>query len=369
MKKKILLGVALLLSFSCMKKEEAKKSIRPVRLYKVEEPAKEGILNIPAVVTAKKESFLGFRVAGPVLEIYGDIGKKFRVGETLAILDQRDYIVNLKAWERKYEAAEKGYLAVKAAAENAELQYKRVETLYKNKATTKKQYDEALAMAKSAIAKEKAAYAQMEEAKQGLENAKNNLKDTELVAPYDGYLVKKMAESGSVVGAGTPVVMFVSDENPQIGASISEKDIVILEKSKNFTFLEQPIFLKEIGKRKDFTKQNYPVTFEFSNKPDFMIGKEGNIVVTFAVDENSKVKVPLQAVFKRDGVKVWIYRDGKVKSQEVILGNLAEDGYVFIEEGVSPGDEVVTAGVYSIGENDSVKPLPEESKSNVGNLL
>ena len=52
-------------------------------------------------------------------------------------MDNKDYMVNLEAFSKKYEAA-------KAVAQNAEVQFSRAEKLYKGGALAKKDYDNAL---------------------------------------------------------------------------------------------------------------------------------------------------------------------------------------------------------------------------------
>jgi multidrug efflux pump subunit AcrA (membrane-fusion protein) len=58
-----------------------------------------------------------------------------------------------------------------------------------------------------------------------------------------------------------------------------------------------------------------------------------------------------------------------VKERKVTVLQILNDGKVIISQGLSSGEEVVTAGVHSLSEGEKVKLLPSISSTNAGGLL
>ena len=68
-------------------------------------------------------------------------------------------------------------------------------------------------------------------------------------------------------------------------------------------------------------------------------------------------------------MEVYIYDNGVAKTREVKIGNLYPDGNIVILEGLNKNEKVITAGVNTIIDGEKVKLIPEESETNVGNVL
>ena len=233
---------------------------------------------------------------------------------------------------------------------------------------TKKNFD-------AVTAQKKAAVSLLKEAQQGVENAQNKLKDTELRAPFSGYISKKFADAGSVVNAGTPVVSLSADENPEVTISVAIKDTDILKNAVSFIFVpndsekKYELKLKEIGKNPEFSKLTYPATFELLDGKDIRMGMSGKVIASIKRDESSPIIIPASALFEDNGSKVYIYDNGVAKARKVKIGNLHSDGNIVILEGLNKNDKVITAGVNTIIDGEKVKLIPEESDTNVGNVL
>ena len=176
----ILITASILLISSCGKQKEVEKIIRPVKVIEIKNSDSIEYFSFSGITTPSKETILSFKIAGPIESMNLTQGQTIKKDEILAKMDSRDYEINLEVYKKKYEAA-------KASADNAVLQYNRAEKLYKADAMTKKNFD-------IITAQKKAAVSLLKEAQQGVENARNKLKDTELKAPYSGYISKKFAE-------------------------------------------------------------------------------------------------------------------------------------------------------------------------------
>lgn len=358
----ILIAASILLLFSCGKQQEGEKIIRPVKVMEIKNPDSIEYFSFSGITAPGKETILSFKIAGPLESINLTQGQIIKKDEVLAKMDSRDYKINLEVYRKKYEAA-------KASADNAVLQYNRAEKLYKADAMTKKNFD-------MVTAQKKAAVSLLKEAQQGVENAQNKLKDTELKAPYSGYISKKFADAGSVVNAGTPVVSIAADENPEVTISVANKDIDILKNAVSFIFVpnddeekKYELKLKEIGKNPEFSKLTYPAVFELLDKKDMRMGMSGKVIASVKRDESSPIIIPASALFEDNGSNVYIYDNGVARVKKVKIGNLYPNGSIVILEGLNKNDKVITAGVNTIIDGEKVKLIPEESETNVGNVL
>ncbi|MGL5963840.1 MAG: efflux RND transporter periplasmic adaptor subunit, partial [Fusobacteriaceae bacterium] len=363
-------GAILITLASCGKKEKIEERVSNVRVLEISKSSNEDIKVFSGVVTPQKENIIAFKVSGKIEKIVAKEGMALKKGDIIAQLEKDDYNLNLGVYTKKYEGALENYRAHSAIAENAELQFQRVERLYKEKATTKKLYDEVNSKYRAAISSKNGTMALMEEAKKGVENSKNRLNDVFLRAPYDGYVGTGLLEEGSIVNAGTPVFSFFSKGLSQVGIAVSENEIAILEKAETIKFShlekEYTLKVKEIGKKPDFSKLSYPVKLEFVENNDILSGAQGKVMVTLKKESSDEVKIPLSAIFENNGTKVWIYKDGKAVSKIVQIEKMAEDGMVVLKGGLNYGDKIVTAGVNFLHEDEKIKIVSEFRDTNVG---
>ncbi|OQY41491.1 MAG: hypothetical protein B6227_04910, partial [Fusobacteriia bacterium 4572_74] len=262
-----------------------------------------------------------------------------------------------------------------AISENARSQYDRVEKLYKTKSISKKSYDQVLAGMKSAAAAELANLAQYEAALQGLKTAKNQLSDTELKAPFDGYINAKYFDIGAVVAPGTPIISMSSNENSKIKINVSEKDLIKIKGIVKSEFLlnnnKYPLKIDTIAKVKGFGKISYPVVFKFNKNidKDILIDSEGMVQLTFKNPKKNSILIPSLALFEKEGsIMVWAYKEGHIKKKEV-SNIIPYDNGMVIVNGINEGEKIVTKGVNNLNDNQKVKLLKEFSETNTGKVL
>ena len=223
MKIKYILLFLIIFIFTACKKDVEEEIIRPVKIQEINS-IQDGSFNIdfPAQISPTQKTVLAFKYAGKIKNINFESGDFVKKGQVIATIDNKDYMVNLEAFSKKYEAA-------KAVAQNAEVQFSRAEKLYKGGALAKKDYD-------NAVMQKNVAISTFKEASAGLENARNTLNDTKIIAPYDGYIDKKIVEAGTVIPEGGPVIYFISNEITDISVNASLKDLENIKNASNIIF-------------------------------------------------------------------------------------------------------------------------------------
>ena len=226
----------------------------------------EGVINVSgnAEVT---EVNVGFKLAGKIENLFTDEGMKISKGDKLAVLDSpeiehqlaqnkaflseaRIRLAELKAGTRPQEIAQARAQLNSAAAElaKAKKDYERADRLYKNDAISTQQmelerkvYDVAVSQQKTAaealsLAKEgprieeiKAAESRVRQAESAVSIAEERMKDTVLVAPLAGVVLRKNVEAGEVVSTGMPVFTIGDIENPWVKVYIKEDKLGLVK--------------------------------------------------------------------------------------------------------------------------------------------
>lgn len=351
--KKYILVFLLIFLFTACKKEAKEEMIRAVKIQEINSMQDENFnIDFPAQISPSQKTVLAFKYAGKIKSINFESGDFVKKGQVIAIIDDTDYKVNLDAFSKKYEAA-------KAVAQNAEQQFARAETLYKGDALAKKDYDNALMQRNVAISTFK-------EASAGLQNARNTLNDTKIVAPYDGYIDKKVVDVGTVVPEGGPVVSFISNEITDISVNASVRDIEYIKNAENIVFKDSGsdkiygLKIKSIAQNPDSINLTYPVVFTFSELSEndkFLSGQTGTVTIAVKNKGKEEILVPINAFFEDKGSNVYLFKDGKAVKTPIELGELRETDKISVVKGLKTGDKVIVAGVSKLADGDKVKLL------------
>ena len=351
--KKYILVFLLIFLFTACKKEAKEEMIRAVKIQEINSMQDENFnIDFPAQISPSQKTVLAFKYAGKIKSINFESGDFVKKGQVIAIIDDTDYKVNLEAFSKKYEAA-------KAVAQNAEQQFARAETLYRGDALAKKDYDNALMQRNVAISTFK-------EASAGLQNARNTLNDTKIVAPYDGYIDKKVVDVGTVVPEGGPVVSFISDEITDISVNASVRDIEYIKNAENIVFKDSGsdkiygLKIKSVAQNPDSINLTYPVVFTFSELSEndkFLSGQTGTVTIAVKNKEKEEILIPINAIFEDKGSNVYLFKDGKAVKTPIELGELRETDKISVVKGLKTGDKVIVAGVSKLADGDKVKLL------------
>lgn len=125
-------------------------------------------------------------------------------------------LANVKVKEAELASAKAIVLQKQSNLKNAELRYKREQTLLKQKATSEQIYENALAVYESAKAELEAAKATVTQKeaeilaeKANAERTQADIDDSSLLAPLEGRIQYRISEEGEVLNAGGKVLNLV----------------------------------------------------------------------------------------------------------------------------------------------------------------
>ena len=344
--------ILLLITFSACQKEEKKqvKNIRYVKAIQLKENKNLDIKSFSGIIKEAEEVSLAFRVAGPISQFSVSEGQFVKKGELIAEIDPRDYQNNLNAVEAEF----KQIIA----------EVERVKQLFERNSIAQNDYDKAISGEKLISVK--------------LDVAKNALKDTKLLAPFSGYIQKKLYQNHETVNRGMPVVTILNLSHLEVETEIPASLFVQKEKFSSFSCIPDVMPNKKFQlklieiKQKANMNQLYKMRLLLDKKSSKNMAPGMSLKVNIACNNDKEKKInlsiPSSAIFNENNQSfVWKYENGIIKKQKIKIKLFDNLGNVIVESGLKINDWILTAGIHSVKENQKVKLLQE--KNNIGGLM
>jgi len=343
--------IGVLAIVSCNRLNENKSDV--VKLVKTSQVKQIPVVmqkHFPGVIEEKEQVSLAFRVAGPIKTIHVKEGDYVKEGQLVAEMDTRDYEVQKTA--------------IEAQANQIQSEYNRVEELNSRNSVADNDYE------KMKAGKE------MIEAK--LKNANDQLNDTKLYAPFSGYITKVNFKEGELVNHGTPIATLIDVSLLKVDIDVPASILLMKDKITKIECSQEdipdktfPLILVANNVKANnnglykFYLQHKPLT-----KTELVPGMNVSVNISYKARENDILSIPLNAVFEEEGKSyVWIVNDSIVNKKMVETCNVIRKGEIGITNGLKENQEIVVGGLNLLKDKETVKVIPQISKTNVGNLL
>jgi multidrug efflux system membrane fusion protein len=325
-----------------------------------------------AVAQPKSTIPLAFRGSGYIVEL---MQVKTAQGQTRALgegdrVKKGDVVARLREAEYRDKVLQaQGQLAAaRAAAEKARLEYERARRLFATQSITRPEME-------SATAAHDASQAQVDAARATLSEAQVSLRDTALVAPVDGDVLRKSAEPGAYTGPGTPV--FVVGDVSSVKVVLGLPDIALhgVKLWQQVTVTSDALVGKtfaakvsRIAATADQVTRTFEVEVEIPNAD--RLWKPGMIATVAMGGDSSQESPPVlpltafvQSPAGKDQFAVLVV-DGSganthAKLRTVTLGDVVGNR-VEVAHGLSGGEQVITTGATMVKDGDRVEVLPKE---------
>ncbi len=180
----------------------------PVTVFETEDIEREAMVKVAGVVQPDQRAGLGTRQAGTVEAVFVEAGDRVEAEQPILQVDARDL-------EAARSAARLQVQAARAAWEQADQNRRRFERLYEQQLVARIRKQEAQIEADSA----RGLLAQAEAELAAIEV---NLDYATLRAPFDGIVSEVIAETGTFVAPGPPLVVFEDRRRLNVEASIDQ---------------------------------------------------------------------------------------------------------------------------------------------------
>lgn len=287
-------------------------------------------------LASKSESKLSFKTGGIILRIMVDEGQSVRKDQLLAQL-------NLEEIKSQVNQAE---LALK----KAERDYERAGNLYRDSVATLEQFENAGTA--------------LEMARSNASIANFNLQYSTIRAPANGKILKRIAESNEIISPGHPVFLFASTGSDWVvRANLTDRDIVRvgMGDSSHIRFDAYPgeVFtgiISEIGTSADPYTGTYETEIQVVKRPDKLVsGFIAKVDIYPAALENHLV-IPVESLIDGTGLTgyVMVLRDRQPERRKIQIHAVTDHGIV-VQEGLSPGEELIIEGAEYIKAGSRIK--------------
>ena len=281
-----------------------------------------------------------------------EAGSSFKQGDTLIVLDKRDYELALISAESQVLNTEVNLEREQAESELAKKEWKRVGAGLGSD----------LALRKPQMAQAKATYAA---AKASLEQAKRNLSRTIFIAPFDGRVRTSRIDLGTTVFPGTSIGNIYATDAYEVRLPIADQDVPYSGLEFNGQKIEESKRLDVIIIQGDNIWPAKIVRTEAEIDPVTrmmaVVAKVDNsdkkmfttplVVGQFVQAKISGIEILDISVLPRSSVRnesVWIV-DNQMSMQNRSVDVLRnEDDFALIGEGFEPGDRLLTSRVSSL---------------------
>lgn len=311
-------------------------SVRPVQAMKVALSSEADSRVFAGVVRPRREADIGFRAGGRIVARLADVGTRVRVGQALAKLDPADLALSLRSAEADVASAEAAAAQATADAERSRV----LRGQGWNSVATDDAKQAAARTAEQRVASARAALAL----------ARNRLDYAELRAPADGVITAVLADAGTVVSEGQPVLHLA--ETGAIEAEVPLPEAALPDAAHPGASLglwarpdvKLTVRLREIAPAADGKLRTYAARYSIDSPPEWLaLGMSVTLRLPGA-DDLAVATLPAAAVVDRgEGPMVWSVRDeGRLVPRTVHVRRLQQDRVVVA--GLNEGELVVAVG-------------------------
>ena len=262
-----------------------------------------GGFRFSAIVMPDSEVPLAFRIPGYVIslkQVRGQDGRMRDIAEGDRV-SKGAVLVRIRAaeYEDKVRQATSQAAAVEAVLQKAKLDFDRATRLYGTQSMTKPDFDAAKAQYDSAESQLRAARAETSEAEIAL-------RDTSVVAPFDGDIVKKSVELGAFVGPGVPAFAMAKTDLVKIIVGVPDTVVrsiklgqpieVAIDAFPTRTFNAR---ISRMSSAADAVTRNFDVEVAIPNREHLLkVGMIGSLELVNSANQPqpSSLQVPLSAM-------------------------------------------------------------------------
>ncbi|MGF1592197.1 MAG: efflux RND transporter periplasmic adaptor subunit [Kiloniellaceae bacterium] len=331
----------------------AQQTQAPVRIDAVRnEPLTQTVPVIGRLVASQAGS-VAARIGGPILEFRVRVGDRVKAGDVIAVLDSS----TMKA-ERDLAAA--GLTIAQASLNTRQAQtalarqeLQRIEGLKQSAAFSQARFDDARQQVAIAEAGAREAEASVASAQARLRLAEINLAYTEVKAPYDGAISRRLSEAGAYAREGDALVNMIADHALEVEAEVPAARLSgLLPGTELEGRLDNGITFRATVRA--IIPDENPLTrtraVRFDPKLDAaadagLLANEQSVSMQIPVGiPRHIVSVHKDAIIQRDGeMTVFKVVDGTAERIRIVIGEAVGDRFEILE-GLNEGDLVVVRG-------------------------
>lgn len=328
------LGVA-----SCGRKEEGAsreetQKAPDVRIMAVEEKVRPVLEEVVGTVRAKSAASIEAKVAGRISKMHVDLGQRVTRDQLLAEIDAKE----VKA---QYDRAV-------ANRDQALRDYQRSADLLRKQVTSQQEFD--------------AVEGRYRIAEAAVNEASSMLGYVEVRAPFDGVVVKKIADTGDFAAPGKPILQIENPEKLRFEADVPEAVIDKVQVGAAVDVLvpsrSEPLHgtISDLSPAADPVSRTFLVRIDLPAAPGAKAGQFGRALLPTGT--YSSISVPLSAVVLRGQMEmVFTEEEGRARLRLVKTGRKFGNEIELLS-GISPGERIITDQAPRLHDGQAVHSEP-----------
>lgn len=340
-----LLACTVLLTACSNGADNTAEVLRPVKITVVGEDNGLNSRRFVGRVDALSTVDLSFQVPGKVTQLSVNEGSIVPKGQLIAALDPRDYNLALREAQTQFSQAQRNLKRGRELFDQGVISQVDVEQLQ----------------------------TQFDLANVGRDNARQNLAYTQIHAPFNALVTRRLIDPFTNVAPNMVVVRVQDVTDLRVHINVPEHLIQYLNQKAELKAIalfsqlpDKPMALTYIEHQTqpDPVAQTYQVSFALPRLNNKAILPGMSLTVELALTDlpaaSASFDLPISAIDSRQANQtvVWIYdeKTQQVTAQKVRLGPFSGDR-VQVLDGLAGGEQVVSAGVNFLHDGMRVKPF------------
>ncbi|RMD45561.1 MAG: efflux RND transporter periplasmic adaptor subunit [Aquificota bacterium] len=342
----------------------AKEAPKVVSGLKIETVNKQKVYEkykIDGYTTSKNTAQVSTKLMGKILKINVKEGDYVKKGQLLATVDtseikaqKQELLAALKEISAGRKEALAGEKAAQAQYDFMKITYKRIKNLYQENAVPKQKVDEIEMKLKGAEAQLDQVKAKLKQLEAKEKQLQAKLKQIQIMenygyikAPFDGYVIKKLIDVGSMAAPGMPIFI-IGNKDIQFQSFVDAKYINNIKVGDNLTIYIDAYNKTYKGKVVEKNENADPMNNSFSIKVDIPdeigVGFYGKSYIN--AKEEEKILIPETAVSRLNNTTaVFVVDDnGIIHLTPVELGE-KYNGKIEVKSGIEDGQKIVVEGI------------------------
>lgn len=338
-----ILVVALLLPLAAGCTQSHENGARPaatalasvaVRVARAEAKRHNATEETLGTVRAKLQARIEAKVAGRIVEMHATTGRPVKRGELLVKLDAQEIRARLdQALATRQQAA--GDL-------------KRFAALLERSAATPAEFDAAQARARVAEA--------------AVSEAQAMLGYTEIAAPFDGVVTRKLADVGDLATPGKPLLEMEDPSHLRFETDVPEALIRAVQIGATLPVrlpdspAELTATVSEIAPTADPGSRTFRVKLDLPPRADVRPGQFGRVAIP--LEESTAICVPASAVVVRGQIEAVFVATNQQAQMRLVKTGKRRDGEVELASGLSAGESVVVENAAALRDGQPLEIKP-----------
>lgn len=374
-----MLGTAFL-SLACtsarQEHQPRQRAAVAVRVLMVQAAPQEQFYEASGTVRARQRAVLASRLQATVRAVPVKLGDAVREGQVVAELDASETDAELRRAEAAQQAAEHGWQQAQRAQQAAEAEARlaavtlaRFRQLLERNSVSQQEFDQAEARHAAAQAALEMAKARADEAvahrsaaAAAVDSARIRQSYTRITAPFNGYVAEKIADAGSVVSPGMPLLTVEESAGYQLDVSLPESRIRAVKLGDRVRFSVAAIGLESEGRVAEMQpgaeagSRAVLVRIALPDRPGLRSGLFGRAV--FALGQREVLAVPAELVLRQGELRfVYVIEDRVARKRLVTVGR-TEQGKSEVLSGLAAGEQIAASALDSLADGTPVEMQP-----------